>query len=663
MWRAWGIAGVYAGVATLWILYSDAALLALAGDAERMVRWSVYKGVAFVAVTAVMLLVLMRRAFGKIGQGYRDLKAHEREMERQKRLYAALSHINQAIVWTKSREELFPKICESLTVHGGFDMAWIGWHDEDARKLLPVAHAGDVSGYLKTLSIMTGERLEDLGPAGMALREERPYICNDMLTDRRMRRRKDEAERRGWRSSAMFPIRFKGKVCGTLGVYAQERGFFQEPECALLAEAVTDIAYALDNLAGEEERRRAEAQAHQEANFSSTMIESMPGILYFYNEQGKFLRWNRNFEVVSGYSGEEIAQMHPLNFFADQDKRPLEERIAEVFAQGESFIEAQFLAKDGKEKPYFFTGRHVDFDGMRCLVGVGIDISERKAVELALMKTEKKLLELNEGLELKVAERTEELQQALVRAEAADRLKSAFLATMSHELRTPMNSIIGFTGILLQGLAGPLNEEQTKQMGMVRGSARHLLELINDVLDLSKIEAGQLEVRQERFAMREVIERVVGTLKPMAEKKGLTLEAEIAEPVNEAFGDRRRVEQILLNLVNNGLKFTEKGSVTLKADVLTNYLPAGGMGPMAAVRLRVVDTGMGMKAEDMGTLFRPFRQIDTGLARQHEGTGLGLAICRRLADLMGGEISATSEWSKGSVFTVILPLESPHPAT
>ncbi|MEN3942587.1 PAS domain S-box protein [Prosthecobacter sp. SYSU 5D2] len=770
------IAGIYAAVATLWIYYSDAALLALLNDPELLVRWSIYKGLAFVAVTAVMLLLMMRRAFGRIGKGYEELKAHEKELERQKRLYAALSQINQSIVWTRSREELLPKICQSLTQHGGFDMAWIGQHDEGTHRLLPVAASGDENGYLQDIQIYTDDRPEGQGPSGTAFRQKQPYVCNDLLNDPAAQPWRAQASRRGWMASAVFPLLFRGEVWGTLNVYAKEAGFFQNQECDLLAEAATDIAYALDNLAGEEEKRQAETVAQREMVFSATMIESMPGILYFYNEQGKFLRWNRNFETVTGYTGAEIARMHPLDFFASEDQRPLEERIAEVFAQGESHIEAPFLAKDGQTTPYFFTGRRVDYDGMRCLVGVGIDISERKAAEVALTKSEqryrttlenilegcqilapdwtylymnqaaadhnrrpreellgktmlevwpgieaapvftllkrcqderiglheetefrfmdgtsgwfdvrvqpvpegifvlsiditerheaeKKLVELNESLELKVAERTEELRQALVRAEAADRLKSAFLATMSHELRTPLNSIIGFTGILLQGLAGPLNEEQHKQMGMVRGSARHLLELINDVLDLSKIEAGQLEVRNETFDLREVMDRVVGTLRPMAQKKGLLLDVERTEEAGKARGDRRRMEQVLINLVNNGIKFTEAGSVTLKADVLADYQPAdgtAGLGP--AVRLQVVDTGMGIKPADLGNLFLPFRQIDTGLSRQHEGTGLGLAICRRLIGLMGGEISAASEWGKGSTFTVILPLDRDAPS-
>jgi signal transduction histidine kinase len=281
---------------------------------------------------------------------------------------------------------------------------------------------------------------------------------------------------------------------------------------------------------------------------------------------------------------------------------------------------------------------------------VSRDITERRRAEEAIR-------ELNATLELRVAERTAELAVARDHAQAADRLKSAFLATMSHELRTPLNSIIGFTGILVQGLAGPLNPEQRKQLEMVRGSARHLLALINDVLDISKIEAGQLEVAHDPFPLRPSVEKVVGIVGPMAAEKGLALRVELAPDVGTLVGDRRRVEQVLLNLLNNAVKFTEQGAVTLTAEVLLpGWRPPHPASAGPCVRLTVRDTGVGIKPEHLSLLFRPFRQIDTGLTRQHEGTGLGLAICRRLADLMGGTVWAESEWGRGSVFTFILPL-------
>ncbi len=619
-----------------------------------------------------------------------------------------------------------------------------------------------------------------------------------------------------------------------------------------------------------------------EKQFSDTMIESMPGILYFYDTEGRFLRWNRNFEVVSGYSGIEIAAMQPLDFFPEEDRAQVAARVADVFRHGESSVEAPFLSKDGARTPYFFTGRRVVFETRECLVGVGIDISDRVHAEERLSHSERRYRELVEhansiilrwdsqgritflnefgqrffgytaeeilgrhvigtivpptdgggqdlkrliaqicaapeafaqntnenmrrngerawiswtnrierdgqgqiaeilsiGTDITERKRAEEklreseahlveaqriakmgsweldphndrlkwseqvsaifgirasdassrfadvldfvhpedrdrlakaVQDAIsgfarldiqhrirlrdgsekvvhevadvrrdargtplllagtvhdvtdrvrmefereqrLRAEEADRIKSAFLATMSHELRTPLNSIIGFTGIMLQGLAGPMNEEQHKQLQMVRSSARHLLALVNDVLDISKIEAGQLDVAFAPFDVRRSIDKVLALVSPQAAAKQLALRVVVDREIGQATGDERRFEQILLNLLSNAIKFTDHGEVALKAAQTDD----GGAGP--GLRLQICDTGIGIRAEGLQTLFQPFRQVDSGLARKHDGTGLGLAICRRLAGLMGGQIDAASEWGKGSTFTVTLPL-------
>jgi signal transduction histidine kinase len=224
---------------------------------------------------------------------------------------------------------------------------------------------------------------------------------------------------------------------------------------------------------------------------------------------------------------------------------------------------------------------------------------------------------------------------------------------MSHELRTPLNSIIGFSGIMLQGLAGDLNDEQKKQLGMVRGSARHLLALINDVLDISKIEAGELEVSFKAFDIKASIERTVASIMPMAEKKGLALSADLRDLPDDFNSDQRRVEQMLLNLLSNAVKFTERGTVKLSAEISSGV--AGRVEPVLLVR--IADTGIGIQAEHLPMIFQAFRQIDTGISRQREGTGLGLAICRRLADRLGGDIQVESEFGRGSVFTLILPFK------
>lgn len=533
----------------------------------------------------------------------------EGELERLSRLYTALSEVTQVIRRVSTRDELFASICRILAERGGFPLAWVGWHEPATRALVPIAQWGDQAGILKSMRVNVDERAEALGPSGTAFREGRPFVGRDSLAEPAV------FEGAGLRAAAAFPIREEGRVSGTLSVYASDSSFFRDKELELLADAAEDISQALDELTRDVARGQAEQTLRRERDFSDAVLNSLPGVLYLYDKSGRFLRWNRNFEIATGYTPTEIASMQPGDFFSAASAQTARLQIDEAFDTGESNLEAGLITKSGRITPYQFSGLSTRIDGQACLLGVGIDISERKQAEearetsearyrvlfecapdgiviadsssyyidanasicrmlgytreeligrhasdividadvsrivpaldtikaraeyhkewqfrrkdgtvfpaeviatlmpdgnlLGMIRdiTERKEAEAalrvsNESLELKVRARTEELQAALLRAEDADRIKSVFLASVSHELRTPLNSIIGFTGIVLQGMAGPLTAEQTKQLGMVRGSARHLLELINDVLDLSKIEAGQLELQNEPFDLR-----------------------------------------------------------------------------------------------------------------------------------------------------------------
>jgi signal transduction histidine kinase len=257
-----------------------------------------------------------------------------------------------------------------------------------------------------------------------------------------------------------------------------------------------------------------------------------------------------------------------------------------------------------------------------------------------------------QSLEQKVEERTRELQRALAelsrkgrQLEVASEHKSHFLANMSHELRTPLNAIIGFSQVLRQRLFGPINEKQEEYLDDILSSGNHLLSLINDVLDLSKVEAGQVELDVATFSLREALERGVVMVREPAATHGVALSLELAPGVDLVEGDERRLRQVIFNLLSNAVKFTpEDGSV-----IVATWRVDG------EVRVSVTDTGPGIAPEERERIFEEFHQTDVGV-RQSEGTGLGLALSKRLVELHGGRIWVESEVGRGSRFVFTLPV-------
>ncbi|MBE9572697.1 MAG: hypothetical protein IMF11_18890 [Proteobacteria bacterium] len=273
---------------------------------------------------------------------------------------------------------------------------------------------------------------------------------------------------------------------------------------------------------------------------------------------------------------------------------------------------------------------------------------------------EEKLKKHCEHLEELVKERTAEL----------DRLKSVFLSSsMSHKLKTPLNSIIGFTGMILMGMTGEITEEQRNHLFIVKDSANHLLSLIEDILDISRIEAGKVELSPGEFRLDEVISEVVETISPAINEKGLKLIREVTEGIT-VFSDKRRIKQVLINLLSNAVKVTDSGKITLTAGLsesskLKAQRKSGSFQLSASdfelhrdwLVISVRDTGIGIKSENMNKLFQPFQQIDTPPGKTHNGTGLGLHLCKKLVPLLGGDISAKSEYGSGSEFIFIIPLK------
>jgi PAS domain S-box-containing protein len=248
-----------------------------------------------------------------------------------------------------------------------------------------------------------------------------------------------------------------------------------------------------------------------------------------------------------------------------------------------------------------------------------------------------------------LAEQNELLRRQHIALEQASALKSQFLANMSHEFRTPLNAILGYTHMLLNNVTGQVTEPQRKSLSRIDSNARHLLALINDILDITRIEAGRMPLNTTTFGIRELFEEVQSELEPIIKRSNLTVSARVPGSVPPIRSDRQKVKQIVLNLLSNALKFTPAGSVAMTASYDARR---------REVVIAVKDTGIGIPLEDQAKVFEDFRQLDSSPARGYGGTGLGLSICRRLANMLGGTIELESEPGRGSEFTLGLPAKA-----
>ena len=317
---------------------------------------------------------------------------------------------------------------------------------------------------------------------------------------------------------------------------------------------------------------------------------------------------------------------------------------------GEQFVETREYGDVDRQRSYYESAYSPIRNAAGEVIGavhIGRDVTERTRKDFRLAASESSLRMVNDELERIVKERTHELTVARDQAEASNRIKDVFLATMSHELRTPLNSIIGFSEIMLGGITGDLTEDQRTQLGIIHKSGQQLLGLISDVLDISKIEAGQVTLRPAPVALRDLLQEQCHVLEHQARERGLEIEFNLPDEPVTVVADAERVRQVLGNLVSNALKYTDHGRVGVHAEAEASGTHA---------RITVWDSGIGIAPADIDRLFQPFQRIAPTSGRSRDGTGLGLAISRRLVEAMGGAIGVHSEPGRGSRFWFTLPL-------
>lgn len=385
-----------------------------------------------------------------------------------------------------------------------------------------------------------------------------------------------------------------------------------------------------------------------ERKFSTAFHTSPDAVNINRLSDGLFLEANEGFTRLTGYTREDVRNRssQDIEIWADSGDR---ERLVEGLRSNGvvNNFEARFRRKDDSVTIALMSAQVIDVEGERCILSVTRDIAERK-------QAEEEILRLNQSLEERVQERTEELTatneeltEANTRLDDATHAKSDFLASMSHELRTPLNSIIGFSDILAKGLAGPLEPEQEKQVRMIHSSGKHLLELVNEVLDLTAVEAGRMKIERTSLDISVVVQSVVELLAPLAAQKNLDLHWEVAPEATSLVSDRTRLEQVIFNILGNAIKFTECGGV--------------GIGVVRAddeVVFVFSDTGRGIAENDLGRVFEEFYQVERQDIAKSEGTGLGLTVSKRLVELLYGTIEVESTPGIGSTFRVRLPLNA-----
>jgi PAS domain S-box-containing protein len=482
-------------------------------------------------------------------------------------------------------------------------MAWL--KDRDGRFISVNQSCAEQIGYAS--SELVGKHDLDLWPADVAQK----YIDDDLfvinsgqrqVVEEKISNAQDSLAEERWLETIKTPMKnIHGEITGTVGI----------------ALDITD-----------------RKQAERELKFTQFAVDNSADGIAWIRSDGFFEYGNKSMCQMLGYS---LAEFRALHVWDIDDSELISAlvwpdhwqhlKIVETLS-----VESEHFGKDGQHYPVELSLNYIEFEGEEYNFVQVRNITSRKQAELKLHQAHDSLKSTN------------------IELERATRLKDEFLANMSHELRTPMNAILGMSEILQEQVFGTLNERQLKHVGTIERSGEHLLSLINDILDVSKISAGKLELNISDVNMAALCQSSLVFVKQPAHDKQIQLEVQLPPGFVQLAVDERRMRQVLINLLNNAVKFTPVGGrVTLRVTQLKSETDGDGL------ELAVIDTGIGIASADQQKLFQPFIQLDSSLNRQYEGTGLGLTLVKQIVELHGGTISLESEIGQGSCFTVRLP--------
>jgi diguanylate cyclase (GGDEF)-like protein/PAS domain S-box-containing protein len=457
------------------------------------------------------------------------------------------------------------------------------------------------------------------------------------------------------RALLALPVVLKDKVVGILYINDFKPRQFSERQKASLALLASLISISVDRcaLVKDMEKSRLRLSTLLEASNDIVLIVDPCGLISFFNEKAA---------GVLNYAKEDLTGRAMGSLIKDSFWDVVQKELDRKSAL--TNYEVTIIGFGGKEFDAVLNAVVIkDPGGMPSgSIFVLKSLKEERDLKKALEDKTKALEELNENLEKKVIERTEELEKINRELEHTNQLKGKFIANISHELRTPLNSILGFSDVMLEKTFGDLTENQERYVRNIYSSGKHLLELINNMLDIAKIEAGKYEMFYETFSIDDVIGEVMNIMKSFADNKFIEIAVSIGEGVGTITADRVKLKQILYNLLSNAIKFTPEGGMVgidvSKGENVDGRYPWALPG-REFVKFSIWDTGVGIDPEDKDRIFDEFEQVDSSFSREYGGTGLGLALTKKLVELHGGNITVESKLGEGSIFSFMIPVTSP----